>query len=538
MKTQHRFLLGASLAVAACLQSPAQNPGDIVHIKVDAGVGRHPIDPLIYGVNSGTTHQLQVLRAPLNRSGGDSAEVYNYEIDARNSGRDWFFESYACNPDILQQYGDSFVALSRRAGSQAMLTIPMVGWVAKLGPNRTRLAGYSILKYGLQRATDKDGFAEAGDGVTLDGKFITNDPNDAMMPDSFDRETKWMRRNIARWKLASQGGIQYYLLGNEPGRWHDIHRDVHPVGTHASELAAKTVALGNMVHAIDPYARVLAPEEWTPAATIESGFDMQIRETNSNATPDRVRETGGMDLMPWLLGKWKAAGHPVDIVSVHYYPQNGEYSDDVSEKMQLLRNRSTRGLWDRNYHDVSWMSTNTALIPTLRETVDHYYQAGAPIAITEYSWGAEKHMNGATTQADIFGIFGRENLSMATRWIAPAENTPTFLAMKLFRNYDDRGNGFGDTSVSATAPNVDLVSAFAALRARDNAITVMLVNKQLNDPAPADIALSGVKARGTVETVQLVNGKLVTLPSRPFRGGAVQTVLPSQSVTLLIIHAS
>ena len=41
---------------------------------------------------------------------------------------------------------------------------------------------------------------------------------------------------------------------------------------------------------------------------------------------------------------------------------------------------------------------------------------------------------------------------------------PTFKAMKLYRNYDGNKSGFGDTSVAATVPNPDNLSAFAALR--------------------------------------------------------------------------
>ena len=41
------------------------------------------------------------------------------------------------------------------------------------------------------------------------------------------------------------------------------------------------------------------------------------------------------------------------------------------------------------------------------------YYPGTPIGITEYNWGAEDHINGATAQADILGIFGREGLDMA-----------------------------------------------------------------------------------------------------------------------------
>lgn len=65
------------------------------------------------------------------------------------------------------------------------------------------------------------------------------------------------------------------------------------------------------------------------------------------------------------------------------------------------------------------------LIPRMRNWVNTYYP-GTPIAITEYNWGAEDDMNGATTLADILGIFGREGLDMATYWTIPASTSPTF----------------------------------------------------------------------------------------------------------------
>ena len=97
----------------------------------------------------------------------------------------------------------------------------------------------------------------------------------------------------------------------------------------------------------------------------------------------------------------------LDVFTVHYYPQGGEFSDDVSSAMQLRRNRSTRSLWDPNYVDETWINDKVQLIPRLTGWVNTYYP-GTLIGITEYNWGAESHINGATTQADIYGIFGRE----------------------------------------------------------------------------------------------------------------------------------
>ena len=102
------------------------------------------------------------------------------------------------------------------------------------------------------------------------------------------------------------------------------------------------------------------------------------------------------------------------------------------------------------------------------------YYPGTKIAVTEYNWGAEGHINGATAQADILGIFGREGLDIATRWTTPDASTPTYKAIKLYRNYDGAKSAFGDVSISATGPNPDNVAAFAAQRSSDSAATVMV----------------------------------------------------------------
>ena len=537
--------LGMSAAAVGCSQTktaagPAEAAGP-VRIVVDAGAGQHAISPLIYGVAFATPHQLQELNAPVNRAGGDSSSMFNWKTNARNSGHDWFFETVPCGDDVLQQYGDKFVEMSKDGGARAMATVPMLGWVAKLQADGKKVPSYSIVKYGLQQKTDAQGFPEAGDGVTIAGKPITwNDPNDAAEPDSLAREQEYVKHLVGKWKTAAKGGVAYFLLDNEPARWHDIHRDVHPEGTHANELAEKTIAFAKMIKGVDPTAKVVGPEEWVPPGYAKSGFDQQRDEMKDMSKPaDRDAQQGGMEFLPWLLTQWKNAGHPVDVVSVHFYPQGGEYRDgstDLSEAMQLLRNRSTRLLWDKSYHDTSWMGGTIALIPSLRSWVDRYYVPGTPIAVTEYSWGAENSMNGATTEADVLGIFGRENLSMATRWIVPGEETPTFQAMKMFRNYDGKKSGFGETSVSDAAPDVDKVSSFAALRASDHALTIAVINKQLKDAATVDVAVKNFGGEGTVETVRLADGVMAMQPAGVYREGVVHAVLPPQSVSLLILH--
>ena len=225
----------------------------------------------------------------------------------------------------------------------------------------------------------------------------------------------------------------------------------------------------------------------------------------------------------------------LDVFTVHYYPQGGEFSDDVSTAMQQRRNRSTRSLWDPNYVDETWINDRVRLIPRLRGWVSQYYP-GTQIGITEYNWGAEGHINGATTQADVLGIFGREGLDMAARWATPAASTPTYKAIKLYRNYDGRRSTFGDTSIAAATPNPDVVSAFAAQRSSDGAITVMVVNKGTAS-APTTVTLANAAHGAAGEVWQLTSGNVITRLGDVAVSGAhaLSATLPAQSVTLFVI---
>ena len=169
--------------------------------------------------------------------------------------------------------------------------------------------------------------------------------------------------------------------------------------------------------------------------------------------------------------------------------------------------------------------------------MDTYGPKGIPIAITEYNWGAESHISGALAQADVLGIFGREGLDMAARWTTPAATTPTFKAMKLYRNYDNRTSTFGETVVQATTPDADRVAVFAATRRVDGATTLMVLNKELTLSTPIAIQLKGIAASGLVERWQLTSANVITrLADLTADSGVVRATLPAQSITLLVVR--
>ena len=139
----------------------AQNAA--VTITVDANASRRAINPNIYGVAHATTAQLNDLNSPLNRNGGNNTTRYNWQLNADNRANDWYFESIPEPSAVAGERGDTFITNAKAANAQAMLTIPMIDWVAKLGVNRSKLASFSIAKYGAQTGSDwqRSGTAQA-----------------------------------------------------------------------------------------------------------------------------------------------------------------------------------------------------------------------------------------------------------------------------------------------------------------------------------------------------------------------------------------
>jgi len=529
----------ALLAAAISLQAQTT-----ITISVDAAANRHPINPNIYGVAHATTADLNDLNSPLNRNGGNNTTRYNWQLNADNRGNDWYYESIADGSATAGERGDTFVANSRAANAQAMLTIPTIEWVAKVGANRSKLAGFSIAKYGAQTGNDWQWFADAGNGVRTNGQNVTgNDPNDANVPSNSTFQQGWVQHLVGRWGTNANGGLRYYILDNEPSIWQGTHRDVRPTGPTMDEIRSKMLDYAGKIKAVDPSALVVGPEEWGWSGYFYSGYDQQYGGAHGwGSLPDR-NSHGGADYLPWLLDALRqnntATGvRLLDVFTVHYYPQGGEFSDDVSSAMQLRRNRSTRSLWDPAYVDETWINDKVQLVPRLTSWVNTYYP-GTLTGITEYNWGAENHINGATAQADIYGIFGREGLGMAARWATPASSTPTYKAMKLYRNYDGSRSTFGETSVSATAPNPDAVAAFAAQRSSDGALTVMVIAKSLSGSTPATIALANFAHNGAAQAWQLTAANAITrLSDVSVSGSSFAVTLPPQSITLFVVGAA
>ena len=547
------FIAVLLVAQAGTIPALADNP--LTVINVDANANRHPISPNIYGVNWAETQEIAALNAPLNRSGGNANSRYNWQLDAHSSAADWYFETYPDSSGTPGSSVENFVTATRAAGNgvEPMLTIPMLDYLANLGPGRSTLAGFSVSKYGAQKSVDQWN-SDAGNGVNLTtGANITgNDPTDTGVLNSADIQKAWVQHLVAKYGAASTGtGIKYYILDNEYSAWRGTHRDVHPNPTTYDEIFDKIVAYATAVRAFDPTAKICMGEEYSWWSMYYSGID-QANGTSGSSSDYNTH--GQLYFYPWLLQKIQAYKQQtgtqlVDVLTVHGYADGP--GDDDQTATQTQRNRQTRILWDPNFQDPFWYGDigiagrNGRVvnwIPTLKAWVKQYCP-GLQIGITEYNWGNEANLNGATTQADVLGLYGREGVDLANRWgvAEDGNNTPakyfvTFLASKIYRNYDGKNSTFGDTSVSTIVENPDTLSAFAAERASDGALTVMVINKQQGS-TPVTVNLANFTSGATAQAWQ-INSKGQTAVTQitdvMVKDRALTTTVPAQSITLFV----
>ncbi len=542
-KAQPTFYVDDVALVTAPITPPAVTAGPA--LSVDVSAGRHTISPYIYGLNFPDEALAKELALPVQRWGGNSTTRYNWQNDTSNRARDWYYENIPndnSNPGALPDgsASDKFVEQAQRTGTQVLLTVPLIGWTPK---SRALTCGFSVAKYGAQQSTDYWA-PDCGNGILQStGKQITgNAPTDTSVAISPSFVQAWIDHLKAKYGSAAQGGVRFYNLDNEPMLWNSTHVDVHPQPTSYDELRDRTVQYAPAIKASDPAAQTLGPVLWGWTAYFYSALDAAPGGAWWNNPQDRLAHNN-TPFVEWYLQQMRAYQQQhgqriLDYLDLHYYPQS---FDSVSNSAgdaatQQMRLRSTRSLWDSTYTDESWISDKVNLIPRMRAWVAADYP-GTKLALSEYSWGAMCHINGALAQADVLGIFGREGLDLATLWGPPASTEPGAYAFRMYRNYDGSGSRFGETGVQAASVDSSQLSVFAAQRAQDGALTVLVINKTAG-PLSAALNTGGFAAGSGAKVYRYSIDQLnaiATLPDQAVGASGFTAVYPGSSITLFVL---
>jgi hypothetical protein len=445
--------------------------------------------------------------------------------------------------------------------------MPILNWVAKQ-------SGYSfsVAKYGAQCST-QNGNPDVGDGHQADCKtLVANDPNDAYYPlvdtpancpagttngtTCLDRQT-WAKALSAAFGSSTCtvpyspiNSCHFYDMDNEPEIWDGSHRDIHPAHAGYTELVNGFVTKGNALKTWDTSAVRFGPVTccWNFLWTAGAAGD----DKNAHA---------GIDFAPWWLNqvKWLDqinGTRSLDVFDIHaYFGDNISTNGLSNPQLRTEVNKYLRTYWDPTYYnagiDAGWITTTqpnrgvTFLIPRLKALVNSIYP-GTPISFSEWeSFFGEWEFATALSDADAYGVMGREGLSFSTRWGGPSATDgnsnqphPNYTSFKLWTNYDGAKHGFGTLSVSdQSSANPDQFVSYAALDAAGTTMTIMVLNKDSGNAANVSFNLAGFNASTyTAYTVSSTNPGAITA-STSTSWSANQSFAP-YSITLLVVRGS
>lgn len=538
--------LTGPLALAAGGRTPADAVAATAGpaLGLDAGSGRHPISPLVYGMNNyGVDATLSAeLRVPVQRWGGDGTTRYNWQLDSSNAGADWYFMAGSGSATPTPGAGpDALVDKDLASGGQTLMTIPIIGWIDGVS---TTDCSYPVSLVGPQQSVNPyvhPNGGDCGNSLAPDGSQLTApDPSRVNVANTPALQAAWVRHFVAKYGDAAHGGVGIYEMDNEPGGWGNTHRDVHPGAPGWDELVGLTQSYAAAVKAADPTAAIDGPGD----------FGWPVYVGGGKPGDDQASHGGVIWQAQYYLQQMAAyqASHGtrlLDYFDEHYYPTTPNGVGCLAlcaagdSATQAARLQSTRSLWDPTYVENDWIGQyhgDIDLIPRMHDWVNGYYP-GTRTAISEYNFGGLESLNGALTEADALGIFGREGLDLATLWGPPTSTQPGAYAFRMYRNYDGRHSTFGDEGIDATSADQGRLAVYAARRSADGALTAMVVNKTAGD-LTSPVSLAGFSPAGNAQvwTYSGADTSAIT------RGGdlavgatGLTATFPADSITLLVL---
>ncbi len=571
-------------SVVVTLVQPAMAAGPA--LTVDAGSPTHTISSLIYGMNGYglTTMAARSGNIPVIRWGGDGTSRYNYLLKATNSASDWYFENQNSAGTWPNTDFNTFVSGNKSLGAMTMGTVPVLGWVAK----DTTSCSFPVSTYPNQQLSDAG--RGCGNGVypsgvngctTSSGCAITGvSPTATSVAEGPAWAGAWVTSLVSSFGTAANGGVAIYDLDNEPSWWDAVHRDVHPAAATYDEVTNNGIATALAIKNADPTAAVSGPvmDYWMgyfySKKDIELGWSSGPCYQPWSNPADRVAH-GGIPFIEYYLQQFKTAAASnsnirlLDYLDLHTYfaaDYNGVsvgFATAGNTGEQQARLNSTRVFWDSTYTDPNYTQPNYSsdanytascstplqapqVIKRMQTWVANDYP-GTKTAITEYNWGGLEHINGALAQADILGIFGREGLDLGTLWGPPdpVTQTPGLMAFEIYRNYDGKNAKFGDTALASTSVNQAQLAVYGALRASDNALTIVVINKTYGD-FTSTVSLANFSSTSTTAQDWLYSSAnlnaivaqpavTVAPPAGANPASTITTTFPAQSITLLVV---
>jgi hypothetical protein len=515
-------------ATPAAPQPPASGGASgSVRFTIDSTAPRQPISPFVYGTNDpdwpGRSRGLR-----LGRLGGNRWTAYNWETNASNAGSDFSHQNDAFlgGGSVPGEAVRPYVARALAAGASIVVTVPIAGYVAADkagGGDVNQTPDWLETRFLESRAAKGRGFSyppDTGDRAVNQDEFVA-----------------WLESVSDARRDASR--TIFYSLDNEPDLWIATHPRIRPTGavTYA-ELMERTTTYASAVKAVAPLALVFGPVSygWLGFVSLQEAPDNRGRDF-LDFYLDSMREAEG-----------RSGRRLVDVLDLHWYPEARGGGVRITETsgapdVAAARVQAPRSLWDPGYVETSWISQAAGvgairLLPRMRDKIAAHYP-GTRLAITEYNYGGGEHISGAIAQADLLGIFGREQVFAATFWDLGTGSRFIDAAFAAYCNYDGALGRFGDMGLAAATSNHETTSVYASVDAgRDERMVIVAINKA-TAATTADVVVTHTLDFGRGQTFQITAASpaVVRGPAlAPAARNLFRLELPASSVTTLVLE--
>lgn len=515
-------------------------------IKIHADAPGHAISPAIYGINSLATGKATYLAADSamlgsDRMGGNRMTGYNWENNFSNAGSDyqynsdnWLTQNPVATPAGSGGAVGNFVERNLGLGRKPIVQLQLAGYVAADGNGPVT----------ADQAAPSSRWKKV---VFAKGSPFSLTPSTTDSAVYMDEEVNYLVKMFGR---ADQGGVPYYSLDNEPALWGGTHIRIHPQPLTFKELLDKSEAAAKAIKAVDPSARVLGSESFGAMEMWKcySGTPNSIPECSDWGSYSAKYDWAVAAFLGEMKARSAAAGtRLIDVLAIHWYPEDmgdaridgggqatGGTAKDIEARLQ-----APRSLWDSAYLENDWIPsamTGNKPVHILTRTLASIDTAwpGTRLALTEYGYGGEDHWSGALAEADVLGVFGKLDLEAANMHSTFSGHLQA--AFRLYRNFDGKGNAFGDTYVAADNPDSTVFSTYASLDSKNpKLLHVVAINKSAS-AKPVTLALSGKAWQSAVAFGFSTDSVITKLPAPTgVTAAGFDYTLPATSATHFVV---
>jgi hypothetical protein len=402
---------------------------------------------------------------------------------------------------------DAIVTVNKSLGTKSIITAPIINYITK---SSTTMCSYPQSLYPAQTGYNPyvhlangdacgSGTAASNNAYLVDNNYGLTD-----ISNSPSIQQAWVTHLVGKFGAASSGGVPIYELDNEPNGWLAVHHDIHPQGIGYTELLQRSIAYATAIKAGDPTALVLGPGDIPPAD-----------EGCNQCGNDNAAAHGNTPLGLWYLQQFAAAQQSggrrlLDYYSMHYpggccFSVNGTIADMVTA---IQRHQG-------------WIAQG---------------YPGTKLAYDEWNRGTGGAFSVGLATADGIGVLGQQGVDLASFWGLDDPSYPSGFAYRMFRNYDGNGNGFGETSISATTGDATKLTVYAAQRGADSAVTIIVVNSTTTDYT-STVSIANLTLTQAARTYRYTssNATAIVAGSTVTKSGSSLVVtFPANSITMIV----